>query len=344
MPVRDELVRKMESSAAHRLLVLQVLLTGIAFATGIVFWFFQGSAGFTNTFIYTFVIGNFTALALAASSSLLRASSPLRQWIIFLALLIPIGIIGGVLASLAIYALHPTQHTGSLRAFLLVNVRIGLFVTVITSIALFAAQTTRERLEAANRRLQDQVQLGTIRLQDQAAELTTAHEIQAHLIPANFPQIPGLQVSGAWQPAQAVGGDYFDVLSFDRRRLALCIADVSGKGMGAALLMANLQAAFRAFATEETPTGALCEKLNRALCSSIAPGKFVTFFHGIVDVPRLLFSYEMQGTTRLSCCAATPRLHLRAVVRCSACSQRLPMQSAAFSCYLEIASCSLPMG
>ena len=295
MAFHNDFTRKMERILGRSLLEYQLLLAGIAIASLIVFWFLQGTADAVNTLLYTFIIGNFNAVALTASSRWLRIASPLRGWIVFVVLLSAIGTAGGTLASLVIYALHPAVRGVSLHSFLLVNVRIGLFITVITGIPLFISNRTRERFQAANQQLQVQVQLGAIELQDQATELTSAHEIQAHLLPTNLPQLPGVQVSGAWQPARAVGGDYFDVLSFDQKRLGLCIADVSGKGMGAALLMANLQAAFRAFATEDRQPGALCQQLNRALCASIAPAKFVTFFYGLLDMPKLTFSYANAG-------------------------------------------------
>ena len=74
----------------------------------------------------------------------------------------------------------------------------------------------------------------------------SAREIQESLLPKDIPQLPGFEVASAWQPARAVGGDYFDVLKLGDNRLALCIADVSGKGVPAALLMANVQASLRA--------------------------------------------------------------------------------------------------
>ena len=64
--------------------------------------------------------------------------------------------------------------------------------------------------------------------------------------------MPGLEISGSWRPARIVGGDYFDVFEFGASRLGLCIADVSGKGMPAALLMSNLQAVVKGLAAENT--------------------------------------------------------------------------------------------
>jgi phosphoserine phosphatase RsbU/P len=292
---RAGLVKNIEWYAGHSVLVYEAILAGVAFAVGLVLWFFGGTPAFGSSLIYSFVIGNFVAVVMGSLSEFFTRTSLLQRWIQYLAVLLPVGVIGAVIASLAVYMLPTTGSIHSLPTFLIANVKIGMFVTLLASISMFTSRNTRERLEDVNRRLLDQVQLGDIQLQDQAAELRSAHEIQTHLIPSKLPQIAGLQVSAAWQPARAVGGDYFDVLPFSPTRLGVCIADVSGKGMGAALLMANCQAAFRAFATEDTAPHTLCTKLNRALCSSIAPGKFVTFFYGILDMSSLRLDYENAG-------------------------------------------------
>ncbi|MGH9432978.1 MAG: PP2C family protein-serine/threonine phosphatase [Terriglobia bacterium] len=82
-----------------------------------------------------------------------------------------------------------------------------------------------------------------------------------------------------------VGGDYFDVLRLSESRVALCIADASGKGMPAALMMSNLQAAVRALASENLSPPDLCAKLNRVVWSNFARDKFVTLFYALLDGP-----------------------------------------------------------
>jgi sigma-B regulation protein RsbU (phosphoserine phosphatase) len=89
-------------------------------------------------------------------------------------------------------------------------------------------------------------------LRKQAQEYEEAREIQEKLLPKQIPQASGLEISGSWRPARIVGGDYFDVFKLGESRLGLCIGDVSGKGMPAALLMCNLQAVVKALATENT--------------------------------------------------------------------------------------------
>jgi sigma-B regulation protein RsbU (phosphoserine phosphatase) len=114
-------------------------------------------------------------------------------------------------------------------------------------------------------------------------ELDEARRIQRTLLPATLPQIDGCEIAASWQPASGVGGDCFDAMAFGRSRLALSIADVVGKGIPAALLMSNLQAAVRAFATEAAQPAELCHQVNRILCGNIAEGRFISFFYCVFD-------------------------------------------------------------
>lgn len=95
-------------------------------------------------------------------------------------------------------------------------------------------------LEGKNLELQRVVEIGNTRSQEQAQELNKARGIQEGLLPKKIPQVKGLEVAGTWQPATVVGGHYFDVLKFSARKIGVCIGDVLGEGMSAALLMANL--------------------------------------------------------------------------------------------------------
>lgn len=119
-----------------------------------------------------------------------------------------------------------------------------------------------------------------------------ARDIQQELLPKEIPQFAGFQISGTWQPARLVSGDYYDVLKFGVHKFALCIGDVVGKGMSAALLMSNLQAAVKALASESVTPKELCDQVNRLISKNIARGKFITFFYALVDVEarRLIYS------------------------------------------------------
>ena len=139
------------------------------------------------------------------------------------------------------------------------------------------------------------IETPSLRLRKQAEEYEEAKQIQQALMPKEIPQLPGLEISGSWRPARIVGGDYFDVFEFGAGRLGLCIADVSGKGMPAALLMSNLQAVVKGLAAENTSPKDLLEKVNRVMWRNTTEAKFITVFYGLLDVNRKTLQYANAG-------------------------------------------------
>ncbi len=128
-----------------------------------------------------------------------------------------------------------------------------------------------------------------------AGEIEEASATQRGLLPREIPNFPGFDISAAWRPAGAVSGDYLDVLKLNSNNLALCVADVIGKGVPAALLMSNVQAAVHALAGEMHPTGQLCGRINRIVSGNLGSGKFITFFYGVLDAERRRLSYTNAG-------------------------------------------------
>jgi len=129
---------------------------------------------------------------------------------------------------------------------------------------------------------------------DEARDYERALEIQRALVPRSMPRVEGVDVDAMWQPAKTVGGDYYDVFRLGPQ-LALCIGDVAGKGMPAALLMANLQAAVKATAREEMPPGDVCSRVSDVVCGTLSGGRFVTFFYAVLDPRTLLLRYCNAG-------------------------------------------------
>jgi sigma-B regulation protein RsbU (phosphoserine phosphatase) len=127
--------------------------------------------------------------------------------------------------------------------------------------------------------------------QKQQREIEDARLIQRGLLPTSVPQVAGVELAVAWQPANGVGGDCFDTLAFGSA-LGVSIADIAGKGLPAALLMSNLQAAVRAFAQESAPPSSICGSVNRLLCRNMASGRFATFCYARVEpaARRLVYS------------------------------------------------------
>jgi sigma-B regulation protein RsbU (phosphoserine phosphatase) len=173
--------------------------------------------------------------------------------------------------------------------------KIVMVVSMGTGIVGYAVQEVQRKLQAKNKFLEQAMERSGAALAQQEQELARACEIQTGLLPKVLPQHPNLELAGAWQPARTVGGDYFDVIQLDENRLGICVGDVAGKGLTASLLMANLQAAFRAYATPEAAPSAVCAKLNAFICGNVAPGKFITFFYAILDAGRRTLIYENAG-------------------------------------------------
>jgi len=146
--------------------------------------------------------------------------------------------------------------------------------------------------------LRTEVDAGRARRQQAALErreLDEARRIQRKLLPAVMPSLDGWEVAVSWQPASGVGGDCFDAISFGPGRIGISIADVVGKGIPAALLMSNLQAAVRAFATDTTSPAELCQQVNRILCGRIAEGRFISFFYCTVDSDDATLTFANAG-------------------------------------------------
>jgi len=114
-------------------------------------------------------------------------------------------------------------------------------------------------------------------------ELREARDIQRNLLPKNIPQVRDYEIAGITQPVRFVGGDYYDVVRVTKHQTVLCIADVAGKGLPAALLMSSLQAALKPLLWEELSPREVCRRLNRILCDIAPVGKFVSFFYAVLD-------------------------------------------------------------
>jgi serine phosphatase RsbU (regulator of sigma subunit) len=117
-----------------------------------------------------------------------------------------------------------------------------------------------------------------------AHEMAIAKEVQSRLFPQRQPLMRTLAYAGICRPARTVGGDYYDFLDLGNRRLGLVLADIAGKGMGAALLMANLQAALRSqCATAWERPERFLRSVNQLLYENTAAGDYATLFFAEYD-------------------------------------------------------------
>ena len=155
----------------------------------------------------------------------------------------------------------------------------------------------RERRESARLAVQATQAQNVIvsQFHQQEHEIAEARAIQEGFLPKEIPQMEGYEIASAWQSARVVGGDYFDVLPFEPETFGLCIADVAGKGLPAALLMSNLQAAVRGLASSTLSPDDLCVRLNALLCRNMASDRFVTLFYAQLDGVSRRLCYTSAG-------------------------------------------------
>jgi len=282
-------------------LVRQLFCLMIAIGAAGILWALMGHApSIPVTLIYSFALGNSTALLLESVRLPARWRAASWSWLIYIVLLLVTTPFAVALATAIVFflvppAMVPPAPRTSLWAFLLTAWKFPSVANLIFGLGYLAYFRTRCRLESRNRQLQETLESSLAERQVNDAELQQARDIQRGLLPKEIPQVPGFYVTGAWEPAKVVGGDYYDVIRLSRDKLAICIADVAGKGISAALLMANVQAAVRAFASERAAPSKVCAQINSVLYTNTAPEKFVTLFYGILDARKCTLEYANAG-------------------------------------------------
>lgn len=140
-----------------------------------------------------------------------------------------------------------------------VQTLINVIVVALENKKLFNERVQRERLQR---------------------DMELASQVQNMLVPHHLPKTDFLEVAAMYLPNQNIGGDYFDFIRISKHEFLWCIADVSGKGVSAALLMANLQASLRAWASVESDLRKLIERLNEILFVTTGGDRFITMFIG----------------------------------------------------------------
>lgn len=126
-------------------------------------------------------------------------------------------------------------------------------------------------------------------------ELEIAREVQEHLFPQRLPSVPGLDYCGRCRPAREVGGDYYDFLELPAGRLGIAIGDVSGKGIGAALMMASLEASLRGQASLGHDLAELMKRVNSLVYEASPANRYATFFYAEYDPRSRQLSYVNAG-------------------------------------------------
>ena len=280
--------------------ILQVLALGLAMSAGcalLVLFVLQGRFGSeAGTAVAVAIIYALPLMALQAATE-----KPLRRWADASPFPMDWIVYGGAKLTLSL----ATAGIGSALTLLLGIVhkwsdlylanRLVVVVSVGIACAIRLYSKTRNRLEERNRQLQATVDSEASTLRQHAQEAEHAREIQQALMPKELPRIAGCHLAAKCVPSRIVGGDFYGAIRLGDSRVAIAIGDVSGKGMGAALLMSNLQAIVRAFAPAGLAPNRLCARANQLIAANVAPGKYITFFYALIDTERMRIDYCNAG-------------------------------------------------
>ncbi len=172
----------------------------------------------------------------------------------------------------------PVRQAGQVLAYVLIGTAQAdyagreaiTFLETLSNILIGAVENrrlTRQRVAAAALR----------------REIEIAQDVQRLLFPTHLPNNAAVAVARTYVPHTEIGGDYFDVVEVDADRLLLCIADVSGKGVAAALLMSNFQAGLRTLLRQGADLAVIAHELNHLIFRNAGGEKFITVFLGIYD-------------------------------------------------------------
>jgi sigma-B regulation protein RsbU (phosphoserine phosphatase) len=145
-----------------------------------------------------------------------------------------------------------------------------------------------------------------------AQELRLAHEIQVSFLPEQCPALPGWEISADWYAAREVGGDFFDFIPLDEEHLGLVIADVSDKGMPAALFMSLCRTLVRASATQLHSPATVLQRVNELILAQSRSNMLLTAFYGVLNWRSGVFTYANAG-------------HPPPILWCQACAAKPPL-------------------
>ncbi len=261
-----------------------------------ILWAMDRRPDIPSGILFAFGLGNVNTIAIDLLRLRLSKRRPALAWAAFVAAeMVVIPLLFLAIVAVGIPLLGP-QHMGPpFWQYVAGGWKMPLLMTFVLGVAYNFYRQASEGLERRNRELEHAVEREVAGRELQEQDLERAREIQQALLPKEIAQVPGFEVVAAWEPARVVGGDYYDVIRLSETKLGICIADVVGKGVSAALLMANVQATVRAYASDQAAPSWLCTRVNEVLCSNLASDKFVTLFYGILDAKDCTLRYTTAG-------------------------------------------------
>jgi phosphoserine phosphatase RsbU/P len=195
------------------------------------------------------------------------------------------------LNNLGIELAVPMQIQGETKGLILLGRRINLQSYTPSDIEFIYSVGSLAIISLENQRLFKE----ELEKQKMEEELEIARDIQKNLLPREIPSFSNMQISAANLSSRQVGGDYYDIIPLDEKSFCIAIADVSGKGVPAALLMASLQAFLRVICKHGMDLAEATALINDLITENTMDGKFITFFWGIFDVQAKTLHYINAG-------------------------------------------------
>ena len=196
-----------------------------------------------------------------------------------------------ILEELNIQAVVPMRSQDETKGAILLGEKINKKPYLNDELDFLATLSNQAMISLENARLFEEA----LEKQRMEEELNIARDIQRRLFPASYPKLDGYEVMGLNIPSKQVGGDYFDCIQIDENRIALSIADVSGKGVPASLLMSNLQASLHSHVSADTEMSKIAGRLNNFLQAHTSYDKFITFFYAELNTKARTLTYVNAG-------------------------------------------------
>ena len=195
------------------------------------------------------------------------------------------------LFSMGIEVIVPMQMQGKTKGLIILGKRISNvgytdadieFIFSVGSLAIISLENRRLFLEALEKQKLEE-------------ELDIAREIQRNLLPQKIPDYKNFDIVGVNVSSKQVGGDYYDIIELENDNCCIAIADVSGKGVPASLLMANMQAFLQVICRQNIPLDTATGLINDLISKNTSDGRFITFFWGILNDETKTFKYVNAG-------------------------------------------------
>lgn len=195
------------------------------------------------------------------------------------------------LFQMGIEVMVPMQIQGKTKGLILLGKRINNIDYTDADIEFIFSVGSLAIISMENRKLFVQA----LEKQKLEEELDLARDIQRNLLPHKIPNFKNFEIAAINISSKQVGGDYYDIIQLDNDDCCIAIADVSGKGVPASLLMANMQAFLQVICRQNTPLDEATGLINDLISSNTSDGRFITFFWGIINDVTKSFNYVNAG-------------------------------------------------